>query len=265
MLPTLTARWAVLLGAIALVLGMLVVACAGPDAPAATPIPPTPTPVPDPAAILKETSDNLRDLRSAEFVLRHETGAVFLPAFSAKLTEARGAWDAQQGAELHVDAYLVADAQTEPESGIYLGMQSVITPDAYYGTDPFSGAWLKQPQSFVPIPVTELNRLMADLVDMIDGPVLDGAEEVDGLRTYRISGDAPASVLNWLPLSAEPGQTVRIEVWTDTERRMLRKLRVIGPVGMFDQADTVREIHLSNINGPVSIDPPTEFTDLTGG
>lgn len=253
---------ALILG-IALALIALTVACSEP-APA-TPVPATPTPIPDPEQILSETSANLRDLRSAEFVLRHESGAVFLPAFSAKLTEARGAWDAQQGAELHVDAYLVPDAQTEPESGIYLGMQSVITPDAYYGTDPFSGAWLKQPQSFVPIPVTELNRLMADLVDMIDGPVLDGAEEIDGLRTYRISGDAPASVLNWLPLSAEPGQTVRIEVWSDTGQRQLRKLRVTGAVGTFDRADTVREILLTNINGTVSIEPPDEFTDLTGG
>ena len=265
MLPTLTARRVVLLGAIALVLGMLVAACAGPGAPAATPIPPTPTPVPDPAAILKETSDNLRGLRSAEFVLRHETGAVFLPAFSAKLTEARGAWDAQQGAELDVDAYLVADAQTEAESGIYLGMESVITPDSYYGTDPFSGAWLKQPQSFMPIPVTELNLLIADLVDMIERPTLEGMEEIDGVAAHKISGEAPASVMDWLPLSAEADQTVRIEVWSDTGQRQLRKLRVTGAVGTFDQADTVREILLTNINGTVSIDPPEEFTDLTGG
>ena len=215
--------------------------------------------------LLDETAANLRDLQSTEFALRHEAGAIFLPAFSAKLTEARGVWDAQQGAELDVDAYLVPDAQTEAESGIYLGMQSVITPDAYYGTDPFSGAWLKQPQSFVPIPVTELNHLIADLVDMVDAPVLEGGEEVDGVSVHKISGQAPASVMDWLPLSAEAGQTVRIEVWTDTEEKLLRKLRVAGTVGTFDQPETVREILLTNINGEVYIQPPDQFTDVTGG
>ena len=101
----------------ALVLGLLVAACAGPPTP--TPVPPTPTPLPDPVSILKDTATNLRDLQSTEFLVRHEAGAIFIPVFSAKLTEARGVWDAEKGAELEVDAYLVADAQTEPESGIY--------------------------------------------------------------------------------------------------------------------------------------------------
>ena len=252
---------------LACVLGLMVfaTACGGSPAPTATPIPPTPTPVPDPVVILGETSANLRTLKSTEFVLRHETGAIFIPAFSAKMTEARGVWDAQQGAELQVDAYLVPDAQTDAASGIYLGIQSVITPDAYYGTDPFSGAWLKQHPSFVPIPVAELNHLMADLVDMIDAPVLEGAEDIDGASTYRITGTASALVLDWLPLSADATKIVDIEVWTDVEHRQLRQLRIAGPVGMFDQADTVREILLTNINGAVSVVPPDDFTDLTGG
>ena len=247
----------------ALVLGLLAAACTGPPTP--TPAPPTPTPLPDPVSIMEDTATNLRDLRSTEFLVRHEAGAIFIPAFSAKLTEARGVWDAEKGAELEVDAYLVANAGTEPESGIYFGLQSVITPDAYYGTDPFSGAWLKQPQSLAPIPVSELNHLMADLVDMIVDPVLDGAEEVDGASAYKISGEAPASALDWLPLTAEEGQRVHIELWTDTEERQLRRMRLTGRVGMFDQRDTVREILLTNINGTVAIEPPSEFTDLTGG
>ncbi len=263
MLAAARLRTGALILGILLALAMLAAACAGPSVPMATA--PTPTPIPDPVALLGETSANLRDLRSAEFVVRHEAGAIFLPIFSAKLTEARGVWDAEQGAELEVDAYLVADAHTEAASGIYFGLQSVIMPDAYYGTDPFSGAWLKQPQSFAPIPVTDLNHLMADLVDMIDAPALDGLEDVNDVSAYKIAGHAPASVMNWLPLTGEAEQTVHIELWTDTEQRQLRKLRATGPVGMFDQPDTVREILLTNINGAVAIDPPTEFTDLTGG
>ena len=72
-------------------------------------------------------------------------------------------------------------------------------------------------------------------------------------------------LLDWLPLNPTADQTVQMEVWTDTEHKLLRKLRIAGPVGAFDQPDTVREILLTNIDGTVTIQPPDEFVDLTGG
>ena len=254
---------------IAAALALIIVACTGPptltSSPTPTPVPPTPTPPPDPALLIEETAANLRALKSTEFEVRHETGAIFIPGFSAKMTEASGSWDSVQGAELAVDAYLVPDAQTEAESGVYLQMLSVITPDAYYATDPLSGAWMKQPPAMSPIPVDRLNLLVADLVVRVSDPVLAGQESLDGQSTYRISGEAPATLLEWLPLFPEEGQVVQIEVWTDVEQKMLRKLRLAGPVGAFDQPDTVREILLTNIDGTVTIQPPAEFVDLTGG
>ena len=83
--------------------------------------------------------------------------------------------------------------------------------------------------------------------------------------TYKISGSAPASVMNWLPITAEDGQTLQVEVWTDVEQKMLRRLSAVGPVGQFDQPDTVRSITLTGINEPVTIEPPDSFIDLTGG
>ena len=253
---------------IALILVVLAVACAGPAAPAAptaTPVPPTPTPPPDPALLIAETAANLRNLRSTEFAVRHETGAIFIPGFNAKMTEASGVWDSEQGAELAIDAYMVPDAQTEAESGIYIQMLSVITKEAYYATDPLSGAWMKQPPELVPIPVGRLNLLVADLVEGISDPVLDGQESLDGQTAYKISGEGSAMLLGWLPLNPDAGQTMQVEVWTDTEEKLLRKVRFTGAVGAFDQPDTVREILLTNIGGDVGVQPPTDFVDLTGG
>ena len=251
---------------IAAALALTIAACAGPAVPTATPVPPpTPTPPPDPAMLLAETAANLRGMRSAEFVLRHETGAIFIPGFSAKMTEASGSWHSEQGAELTVDAYLVPNAQTEAESGTYVQMLAVMTGEAYYATDPLSGAWLKQSPGWAPIPAARLNLLVADLVAEISDPVLSGEENADGQPAYRIAGGAPATALEWLPLTPEAGQTVQVEVWTDRQEKLLRKLSIAGPVGSFDQPDTVREILLTNINGAVTIQPPDEFVDLTGG
>lgn len=265
MLARLTTRLRALLFTLVMALVVLAVACGGEAAPTATPIPPTPTPLPDPAALVGDTAANLRALRSTEFEVRHETGAIFVPGFNAKMTDAKGAWDAEAGADVDIDAYLVPDAQTEATSGIYFQLQLVITPDGYFGTDPLSGAWLKQPMSMAPIPVAELNHLIADLVESVANPNFEGQEDVDGEPAYMVAGDAPASGLDWLQLAAEEGQTVRIVVWTGTEDRMLRKMQIIGAIGSFDQEDTVREILLTNINGDVAIEPPAEYLNLAGG
>ncbi len=253
---------------IALVCAALALSLACGDPPGPTPTPtlsPTPTPAPDVDALLSETSAGLNSLQSTEFAVRHESGAIFVPGFSAKLTDATGVWDAEQGAQLAVDAFLVPDHHAEAESGIYFQMQLVITHDEYYGTDPLSGTWMKQPTVLVPVPVDQLNHIIAELIADITDPELDGQEVIGDRNTYKISGDAPASVMDWLLLEASEGQSVRVELWTDTEQKLLQQLRIIGAIGEFDQPDTVREIILTNINQPVAIEPPAEFTDLTGG
>ncbi len=249
----------------AITLALAALACAGSVEPTATPVPPTPTPQPDPAALLAETAGNLLNLQSVQFVVRHEVGAIFVPAFGAKVTEASGAWDRQQGAELAVDAYVVTDPQAEAESGIYMQFKAVITPDAYYATEPLSGGWIKQPLDQMPLPANDLNRILADLLQTVAEPVLAGQENFDGAIAYRISGRVPAAAMEWLMLEAEEGQSVEIDVLIDKERKLMLKLRIAGPVGPFDQPDTVREILLTNIDGAVEVEPPKIFLDLSGG
>ena len=240
---------------------VLVLACAGP--PAAPE--PTATPPPDPAALLTETAANLRAMQSTDFHVTHESGSIYIRAFSAKITEVTGSWDADLGADLTVDAYLVSSPEAEPESGTYVKMEAVIMPDGYYSADPLSGAWIKQPSNAAPIPAERLHEIIADLLAAVADPSLAGQETVDDTTTYKITGAVPASTMDWLPITAEAGQTLQVEAWTDTDQKLLRRLRATGAVGEFDDPDTVRSITLTGINEPVAIEPPNNFIDLTGG
>ena len=226
---------------------------------------PAPAPIPDAATLLAETEANLRSTRSANFHLTHEVGSIFIRAFSAKLTEVSGSWDAELGAQFDADAYLVTSPDAEPESGVFIQTETVITPDAYYTSDPLSGAWIKQSRNLAPIPVGNLNEIMADLVGAVENPTFAGEASQDGANTYRIQGDAPASAMNWLPITAEEGQRLRVDIWTETERKLLRRARFVGAVGQFDSPDTTRDITISGINEEVVIAPPDNFIDLTGG
>ncbi|MDE2786165.1 MAG: LppX_LprAFG lipoprotein [Chloroflexota bacterium] len=226
---------------------------------------PTPTPVPDPAALLAETAANLRTVQSAKFLVSHQLGSIYLPDFSAKITEISGAWDADAGAELSIDAYLVSGPDADYESGSYVQVSVIITPAGYFATEPISGLWLKQPIQTAPIAVDRLQHIIADFVDNVGNPVLVGQESLEGVATYRISGDLPASAMDWLPLTASASQSLRVEIWTDADQKLLRRLDAIGPVGEFDAPDTQRSILLTNIGEPVTVVPPEQFIDLTGG
>ena len=261
-----------------LALGALALACGGGSdaAPAAEPAAaapqpaaeqptPTPTPPPDPAALLAETGQNLRQAQSFNFLVEHEAGSIYVSTVQAKATVAKGGWNAQQGAQMTVDAYLVSGPDTPPTDGTYVELGMIVTPDSYFVTDPLSGFWTKRPFNSISIPITELNDIMAASADSIENPALAGEEEIDGRNAYKITGDAPATVMDWLLLFPEEGQRVNVEIWTDTEARVLLQARIIGPIGEFDAPDTVRKVSLSDYNASVEIEipGPDDYLDLS--
>ena len=266
--------------AIALCVGLLAAACGGSDPPAAASEPaaapaaqsaaeqpaPTPTPPPDPADLLVATAENLRQARSFNFVLEHEAGSIYVSSVQAKATVAKGGWNAEQGAQMTIDAYLVSGSDAPTEDGTYVELNMIVTPDSYFVTDPLSGYWTKRPFSSISIPITELNHIMAAAAaDSIENPVLVGEEEIDGKSAYKITGDAPATVMDWLLLFPVEGQRVDVEIWTDTEEKILRQARIIGPIGEYDDPDTVRKVTVSDYNAPVEIEipAPDDYLDLS--
>ncbi len=265
---------AILAAILATALPVVGLACGGADAPsslaepAATSRPagdPTsaPTPPPDPAALLTETAANARAMESMRFAVTHETGSIYISAAAAKAMEAKGAWNETQGAEIAIDAYLVPGPDAAPESGTYVQLNMLVTSDAYFITDPLSGAWTKRPLDNLPVPVDQVADIMGGMLDAVEYPELAGLDTVDGRQSYRITGKVPASVMEWMLLAGLEGQYVDIAIWTDTERKLLRKIRMTGPIGAFDTPDTVRVLTVTDINDSVSIEPPTDFLDLT--
>ena len=139
----------------------------------------------------------------------------------------------------------------------------LVTPDSYFITDPLSGVWTKRPLNSLPVPITEIANIVGDMLDTVEAPQLAGQESVDGVETYLITGRAPATVMEWLLLEGVEGQYVEVEIWTDKERKLLQKARLSGQIGEFDGADTVRSIILTDFNGSVSVEAPTDFLDLS--
>ena len=210
---------------------------------------------------MRETGENLRQAETFRFDVDHESGSIYVSSVQAKAVRAVGGWNRAQGAEMTVDAYLVSGPQGATTDGTYVELNMAVTPDSYFLTDPLSGVWTKRPLENISIPIAELNRIMAEAVDAIDNPVLVGEEEIDDRNAYKITGDAPATVMAWLLLFPEEGQRVNVELWTDAEAKILRKARIAGAIGQYDDAETVRQVLITDYNATVEIETPADGDD----
>ncbi len=217
----------------------------------------------DAQQLLTATSANMESVESMRFSLTHPSGSIYVDSLSAQITAANGVWDSRQGADLTIEGYLVSGPAAESQDGIFVRLQMVITPDSYFLVDPASRSWTKQPNSLIPLPIEKLAIIMADLIREVDDARVTGDERVNGVRAFRLSGVADASVMSWTGLNTSNRPDVNVEIWIDAAKLLPIKARVVGPVGEYDKPGAVREITLSDINNQLVIDAPENFIDVS--
>ena len=217
----------------------------------------------DAQQLLTATAANMESVESMRFSLTHPSGSIYVDSLSAQITAANGVWDSYQGADLTVEGYVVSGPAAESQDGIFVRLKMVITPDSYFLVDPASRSWTKQPNSLIPLPIEELAIIMADLIREVDDARITGDERVNGVRAFRLSGVADASVMSWTGLNTSNQPDADVEIWIDAAKLLPIKARVVGPVGEYDEPGAVREIILSDINNQLVIDAPETFIDVS--
>ena len=217
----------------------------------------------DAQQLLTATAANMESVESMRFSLTHPSGSIYVDSLSAQITAANGVWDSYQGADLTVEGYVVSGPAAESQDGIFVRLKMVITPDSYFLVDPASRSWTKQPNSLIPLPIEELAVIMADLIREVDDARITGDERVNGVRAFRLSGVADASVMSWTGLNTSNQPDADVEIWIDAAKLLPIKARVVGPVGEYDEPGAVREIILSDINNQLVIDAPETFIDVS--
>ena len=230
----------------------------------------TPAPTPtlsavDPQELLASAASSAETIRSMRFDLTHAAGSIFIDTLSAKIIEANGVWDADQGANFSVAGYIVSGPHADIDDGIFVRLRMVITPDSYYLVDPSTRTWTKQPYSLIPLSIEEMADILSGLISEIRNPEIKGDEKIDGVRAYRIAGYAPASVMQWTTLNIENRSDIQATLWIDAQTMMPVKARMTGAIGQYDAANTTREIIISDINSQLDIDLPQNYVDVGGG
>ena len=213
--------------------------------------PPTPTPTPeppDPRKELQRTVQTLLELQSGSFDLEHITGSTnLLPG--VLMHRAYGKAIVPDKFDVTVEAELLF-----PRSYLEIGMISI--DGTAYMTNVLNGEWGEVAPDTLPINLTNFGEILARIVEQVQTPELLGQETLDGADVYRISGGILSEDLKELVPTAATGYAVSLEVTTDRATGALRQALITGQVVATDLPESQRRLTLSDLNQPVTIEPP---------
>lgn len=209
------------------------------------------------AALLRTTATRMADLSSFHFEISTPRGeTVVLDSFEVVSLEG----DVQRPDRFR--ARLEAKAAVLDVSVDVVGIGSRL-----WVSDPtsFDGSYLEFDMGAgdaapgeVPADLLNPDRLLLQAVDLIEDPVLNGRDEIDGVEVSRVDGrfDPHRVTDGDEPPPGLVGEPLPVAIWIDDEGRV-RRLEIAGPMLELESGDLVRRLDLSAFDEPVEIQAPT--------
>ena len=196
---------------------------------------------------MEQAVDQLLALESATFNLEHLEGATEL--FPGVLMSKA------YGEVLIPDRFKVTvEAESQvPKS--YIEISIITIEDTSYMTGIFSGHWNEVATDSLPFNLSGLGQTLADIVAAVQQPRAIRAERLNGQDTVHIKGDIASEDLSGLVPGAGDGFSVGLDLWLE-QNGLLKQVHIVGRVVPTDDANTVRQLTLDDINLPVAINPP---------
>jgi hypothetical protein len=195
--------------------------------------------------LVQRAASATKALKSFHFRLSHENGGTPM-LLGLELTSAEG--------DVSVPDRLAADVRAKA-AGVNVSVKVVGIEQKTWITNPFSRRWQLVPGASVrdvADPVALVNAVLGSL----KGVRSEGAAEIDGSKTYRVSGQIDASSLKDALPSAQAGYAANVEAWIGEKDSLPRRVRLSGQLSKDEPKDIVRQIDLSRFDAPVDIKPP---------
>ena len=223
-------------------------------APTATPTP-APTPTPDAgeklAQLLSTVESNLAAMSTATFDMVDETesGAPFFGTTFKSLT----------GIVKSPDSFWMQVKVVAPGFGFVEIEMTAVGEESYikFSED---APWTPLPLDQVPFNFGEIGPQLSRLVPALTEVSLIGPETVGDTRTIRFDGTVSSDNMSGLITSADPGHSVTLSFWVDTDDYSLRQFRIAGRLFNGDAPETIRLLDITGVNVAVDIQLPEEAT-----
>lgn len=141
-------------------------------------------------------------------------------------------------------------------AGVSLSTRIVSVAGRTWLKNPLTGDWDEVDVDTTPAALLDPQQGVLGVMRGITDVDEDGEEEIGGVRTVRISGEADADDVAPLVAVASGGGSVDVILWIGDEDRILRRIRVEGAVAEGESSGATRVVEISRFDEAVSIEPP---------
>jgi LppX_LprAFG lipoprotein len=200
-----------------------------------------------PKEVLDRAADALDKATTAHFALEQQNGTLQL-AQGVQVANA-------EGDVLRPDR--VRMKFTLRLAGFSAEAQMIAVGEELFITNPLSGQWQKAPARTGAPRVLDQEHGMSSLLRNVTDPQRVGNETLDGAQTQHLKGRVAATSFAEMTGSQPTGDLVAGDVWVGSDDFLPRQVRLEGPIGAGDTAQTIRTLKLSKFNEPVTIERPS--------
>lgn len=200
----------------------------------------------DPREVLLGSVDRLMALQSAAFTLEHQVGtSELLPGL--ELNRVYGVAVIPDKFRFTVEAQI---------GGAYVETEMLVIDQRAYMTNFFSGKWEEVSMEVLPLNFADLGRSLADILQAVEAPTLEGTQTLRGHQVYLIRGRVRSEDLAVLVPQAGSGFALGLELAVDRSEGLLLQVLITGRIVATDTEETVRLLTLDDIDAPVDIQVP---------
>jgi hypothetical protein len=219
---------------------LLAIACGGDDKDGGA--------LPPPSDVLAKAQQRLSALKTFHFKLSQENSSIPLPLpIPLRLAGAEG--------DVAVPDRLSAQVEAQA-GGLPVRVSVISVGDRTWITNPFTRQYERLPGNVSLREVTDPAALVAAALGALKSTKVEGIDSVDGVDSYRVSGEVDGSALQRAFTFVEPGLSVKVDVWVGKEDSLVRRIRLSGPLISGEPANARRELSLSRFDAPVNIQAP---------
>jgi lipoprotein LprG len=122
-------------------------------------------------------------------------------------------------------------------------------------TNPFTRKWQSLPDTTV-ADIADPSAIVGALLTGLKDPKVVGETDVDGVKTYRVSGTIDSAVLRSAFSTVESGFTNNIDLWLGVADSLPRRARIAGQLYKDDPSNVSRQVDLTKYGSAVDIKPP---------
>jgi lipoprotein LprG len=200
---------------------------------------------PGAADLLSKSGAATKAAKSFHFNFTQENGTMPMP-LSFRLVSAEGEYAAPDRIKAGVKAKAASANVAVDVIGV--GERTWIT-------NPFTRRWQSLPDTTV-ADIADPTAIVAALLTGLKDPKVVGEQQVDGVKTYRVSGTIDSTVLRSAFSTVEAGYTNNVDLWLGADDMLPRRARIAGQLYKDDPANVARQVDLTKFGVAVDIKAP---------